>query len=359
MPFAEVNAALQVIRRANVYVRDKNTKAPLADASVSIDGMLQGNTDSNGALTINRQYAGTHQLTISKDSYVDYMSTIDIKPGNSTFTIYLSKITSVKVALATSEWLCNSNRTALLNLARQVGISDIMIYFAASAWLQANWNWKMLQIDGHVNYFRSAGLAVWLSIGVYTLDESKGTAYRLQSYIDRYKGKIEGINFNVEDNVTQVAGYTIQDIQNWFVAKEQQLASNSMKTMYYNGDGASSGVGPPTDVDPVYLTNQGLILRAWLGPNGGWKPNTFQLREFWINYVILSPSTNPIAWPRGEGQTYDEIMNWYGNIVITRYNLKMNPGATALLWEVMNQQDMPGPAQINALKQVSTDWIAR
>jgi hypothetical protein len=90
MPVAEANAALQVFRKANVYVRDKTTNATLADALVSLDGVPQGSTNSKGAFTINRPYTGTHQLTISKTGYVNYTSTIDIKPNNNTSTIYLA-----------------------------------------------------------------------------------------------------------------------------------------------------------------------------------------------------------------------------------------------------------------------------
>jgi len=263
-------------------------------------------------------------------------------------TLLQAATKSKKVALVTSEWLCNSRREALLTLVQRIRASDIQIYFGASQWLDENWGWKMRQIDGHVNYFRSKGFAVWLSIRIYTLDESKGIAHNIQSYVDRYKGSIVGIHFDFHENVTEVAGYTIQDIQNWLVAKKEQLARNGIMTMYYHGDGAAP-YGSPGDVDPVYLTNEGIILRAWLQDWGSWKPLTFDLRKFWINYVII----------RGKyGQTYDDIMNWYKNIVISRYNLKKNAGAETLLWEVMNERDMPGAKQINAMKDVAKDWLA-
>jgi len=257
-----------------------------------------------------------------------------------------------RVAFVTSEWLCQSNRPALLSLTRQVRATDIQIYVGADTWLDANWDWKMRQIDDHISYFRDEGLAVWLYIGIHTLDESKGIAHNIQSYVDRYRGKIVGIDFDINEEVKQVAGYTARDIENWLVTKRNQLARNGMSTMYYHGDGASL-TDEPVYVNPTYLTDEGIILRAWLQDDGSWKPATFHLKQFWINYVILAPS----ASSSGSGQTYDEIMNWYRNIVIARYGLKNNTGATTLLWEVMNQRDMPGSAQTNAMSEVSLNWV--
>jgi hypothetical protein len=255
------------------------------------------------------------------------------------------------VALVTSEWLCGSNETAVLSLARQIRATQIMIYFAADNWLNANWNWKMTQIDSYVNYFRQNGFVVWAAIQIETLNESKGIAQNVQSYVDRFKGRIIGIYFDFNSAVTE---QNSRDIENWLIAKKAQLGNNDMSIMYYHGDGAATGAGPPTDVDPVYLSNQGIIVRAWLQDDGSWKPRTFQLREFWVNYPILNPSFHS---GQSEGQTYSEIMNWYRNIVVAQDGLQMNPGAKFLLWEVHNQQDMPGPGQISAMREASILWM--
>jgi len=268
--------------------------------------------------------------------------------------VYHEPTTDRKIALRTSEWLCGSNRAGLLNLIEQIHASEVQIYFSADDWLSANWDWKMEEIDGHISYFRNAGKSVWILLAIHSLNELKGIAYNIQSYIDRYKGKITGIFFTFHDEVI-TEGHTVRDIQDWLVAKEQQLASNGLRCMYYHGDAASpSYSGPPENVDPVYLTELGLILQAWLQNDASWKPGTFDLKKFWIDYVILAGSD----YGGPAGQTYEEIMNWYNNVVIGKYNLKANPGAEAIVWEIMNQEDMPGTNQVNAMIKIGNDWLS-
>jgi len=82
-------ASLQVLRRPMIYVKDANSQTPIAGASVSLDGVSTGTTDSSGTLTLGA-YTGQHQLTVGKDGYNSYSATINIQPSNNTFTVYMS-----------------------------------------------------------------------------------------------------------------------------------------------------------------------------------------------------------------------------------------------------------------------------
>lgn len=86
-------ATLQVKRAPNVYVEDWNTGAPVAGASVYLDDVLAGTTDSSGQRVIRGVSDGSHQLTVSKDGYTDYETVVNIN-GTSGFTAR-ARITSV------------------------------------------------------------------------------------------------------------------------------------------------------------------------------------------------------------------------------------------------------------------------
>jgi len=64
---------------------------PVAGATVTLDGVNVGTTDSYGRLVIQGVSAGSHQLVISKTGYKDYTTTISIT-SNKTVTANLTKL---------------------------------------------------------------------------------------------------------------------------------------------------------------------------------------------------------------------------------------------------------------------------
>jgi hypothetical protein len=91
MPIAQAYATLQVVRRPILYARDVNTLTPIQGASIDVNGVFMGTTDSEGGLDIARAYADPQQLAIRKDGYVTYQTTTTIQPGK-TYTVYLTPI---------------------------------------------------------------------------------------------------------------------------------------------------------------------------------------------------------------------------------------------------------------------------
>jgi len=90
IPVAQAYADLQVTRRPMVYVKDANSQATIQGASVYLDGVSIGTTDSGGGLTIMTADMGVHQLSVGKGGYNTYQTTIDITPSMRTFTAYLT-----------------------------------------------------------------------------------------------------------------------------------------------------------------------------------------------------------------------------------------------------------------------------
>ena len=64
---------------------------PVAGATVTLDGVYVGTTDSYGRLVIQGVSAGSHQLVISKTGYKDYTATISVT-SNKTVTATLTRI---------------------------------------------------------------------------------------------------------------------------------------------------------------------------------------------------------------------------------------------------------------------------
>jgi len=72
-----------------VYVKDIYSRKAVAGASVYLDSVFAGITDSRGAVVIQRVYAGWHYLVVTKyTGYLPYWVTVAISA--STLTVYLT-----------------------------------------------------------------------------------------------------------------------------------------------------------------------------------------------------------------------------------------------------------------------------
>jgi len=72
-----------------VYVKDAYTRKAVAGASVYLDSVFAGITDSRGAVVIQRVYAGWHYVGVTKyTGYIPYWRTVKISAD--TFTVYLT-----------------------------------------------------------------------------------------------------------------------------------------------------------------------------------------------------------------------------------------------------------------------------
>lgn len=267
--------------------------------------------------------------------------------GKKLYIIISSLPPSKKVVFRTSHWLAASSPYGydnMTNFILQLHASDMMIYFKDSD--IAGWQWTRL--NATVDFFLSKGFTIWLIIGKTTYTETADTPYSVQYVIDTFKGRVKGIMFDLFFSTTPT------EATNWFIAKKQQLESNGMEAMYYHGDGASPDYGDSsTDVNATYLNNQGLIVFAWLQNDNSWKPKTFNLSHFWIDYDILNSSSG--GGPTG--RSYAEIWNWYQNNVIKADNLKASSGCEALTFMVYMQDSWPSSDSINAMVDVANDWI--
>jgi hypothetical protein len=101
MPVAQAYAALEVMRRPTVYVKDANSYAAIQGASVNLDGVSVGTTDSSGGIVLANANVGQHQLSVGKGGYNTYQTAIDVKPSNSTFTVYLTTALSATLEYST------------------------------------------------------------------------------------------------------------------------------------------------------------------------------------------------------------------------------------------------------------------
>jgi hypothetical protein len=70
---------------------DGRTYRPIAGATVTLDGVQVGTTDSYGRLVIHGVSAGSHQLVTSKTGYKDYTATVNIT-SNKTVYATLTRI---------------------------------------------------------------------------------------------------------------------------------------------------------------------------------------------------------------------------------------------------------------------------
>lgn len=255
--------------------------------------------------------------------------------------------TSKKIVFRTSHWLAASSPYGYDNMASfmtQLHASDMMIYFKDSD--IAGWQWTRLSAT--VDFFISKGFTIWLIIGKTTYDENASTPYSVQYVIDTFKGRVKGIMFDLfmSTNPTEAT--------NWLLAKKQQLEPNGMEEIYYHGDDASLDYGnPSTDVNATYLNSQGLTVFAWLQNDNSWKPKTFNLQRFWIDYDILNSTSS--GGPTG--RSYAEIWNWYQNNVINADKLKANAGCKALTFMVYTSDSWPASDTINAMIDVANDWL--
>lgn len=114
MPVGQAYAILKVTRMPIVYGEDANSHAVIQSASVYLDDVYVGTTNSQGGLTIAGPYTGAHQLSVSKDGYNTYQAMISITPSNRTFTAYLTTALS-----KTLFWACNfesGNHAACFNV---------------------------------------------------------------------------------------------------------------------------------------------------------------------------------------------------------------------------------------------------
>ena len=74
-----------------IYASEAQSRKAIAGASVYLDGNLIGTTDSRGSLVLRGVYSGTYALTIHKDGYVDYVTTISLS-GSTTLRAYLPRV---------------------------------------------------------------------------------------------------------------------------------------------------------------------------------------------------------------------------------------------------------------------------
>jgi len=88
MTVTPTHAALQVGRRPILLVKDAQTQAAVPGASVYLNGVSVGLTDSRGSVTIAKTL-GQYQLVVSKDGYTNYQTTVDVQPGR-TLIAYLA-----------------------------------------------------------------------------------------------------------------------------------------------------------------------------------------------------------------------------------------------------------------------------
>jgi hypothetical protein len=91
MSLEGAQAALQVKRVSTVYVEDWNTGTPVAGAAVYLDDLLVGTTDSSGRCVIGAVSTDSHHVSVSKEGYTEYETTIDIN-GNSTVILRITSI---------------------------------------------------------------------------------------------------------------------------------------------------------------------------------------------------------------------------------------------------------------------------
>jgi hypothetical protein len=77
--------------KLTVNVLDSSTHKPIAGATVTLDGVKVGSTDSYGKLVIQGVSSGNHQVVIHKTGYKDYTTTINIT-SNKTLSVNLNKI---------------------------------------------------------------------------------------------------------------------------------------------------------------------------------------------------------------------------------------------------------------------------
>jgi hypothetical protein len=258
-----------------------------------------------------------------------------------------------KVIWRTSHWLCTdpvygingNNSNAMPILVEKIHASIIMIYFKDSD--IPSWQWANLKQS--VDYWITQGKTVWLIIMKTTLNETDGTPYSIQYVIDTFKGKIAGVIFDAWNDVPP------SEATQWLLEKKTQLANNGMQCGYYHGDGFSPNYGnPSTDVNATYLCEQGLISMAWLQDDNSWKPATFNLPRFWIDYDIITES----EWGGPTGQSYAEIYNqWYLGNVIGKDHLKSNDGCESLIFMTYTATSWPNQDAIRGMVAAANDWL--
>jgi hypothetical protein len=250
-----------------------------------------------------------------------------------------------RIMLRTAYWSFSSAQSQLAAFMKQVSATTIIIHYTDNG--IAAWEWTGT-LGPEIQYFRSQGFKVWIEIAKTTLNETANTPYSVQYVIDSFGSMLEGITI---DPYWGSGTYTVSQMQTWLVAKEQQITAAGLLAGYYHGDGDAANYGnPATDVSATYLAGQGLIPMAWLMDDGSWKPTTFSLPRFWIDYDI-------IVNPYHSGQSYDQIFNkWYEGKVLPD-GLKSNAGAESIVWAIWSQADYPNSDAINGMVAVASDWI--
>lgn len=258
-----------------------------------------------------------------------------------------------KVVFRTSNWLCadpiyginGTDPNAMPALVDKIGASVIIIYYKDSDTTPYEW----ARLGSEVDFWRSKGKEVWLMVAKTTMTETAGTPYSLQYAIDTFKGRVHGVFVDYFSNIDPITATA------WLLSKKAQFASNGMDFGYYHGDNFAPDYGDPsTDVNATYLCSQGLVCMAWLQEDNRWKPGTFNLPRFWIDYdILISSGSGPT------GQSYNGIYNtWYLGDVILKDNLENNTGCQALTFMVYMAESWPNADAQRGMVAAANDWLS-
>lgn len=87
-PFVADPNATKVLFKGQIF--DIQTKAPLGDVTLNIDN-TKYQTDNEGKFSIPDFPIGIHEFIASKDGYIDYLSSMDIKYDFGSAYIYMRK----------------------------------------------------------------------------------------------------------------------------------------------------------------------------------------------------------------------------------------------------------------------------
>lgn len=201
-----------------------------------------------------------------------------------------------------------------VNISKKVGATTVLLV----VYLEQSKNISAMQY--YADKYRSSGFSVWISLGIYNLLKPSDISHL-------FSLNITGVALDLLQEFNQ------SEAESSLIDLAKALKAAGMKLSYYHGDGFSN-------VNATKLSDEGIIVWAWGGPN--WKPGpeAWNLSPIWAQLPIFNTEN--------KCTTSAEINTWY-------QSLPRKP--EGIVWWLTTCSHKPTGEQIEAMTNVSTAFL--
>jgi hypothetical protein len=201
-----------------------------------------------------------------------------------------------------------------VNISKKVGATTVLlvVYLEQSKDISA--------VQYYVEKYRSSGFSVWISLGIYNLLKPSDISHL-------FSLNITGVALDLLQEFDQ------SEAESSLIDLAKALRVAGIKLAYYQGDGLSN-------VNATRLSDEGIIVWAWGGPN--WKPGpeAWNLSPIWAQLPIFNTEN--------KCTTSAEINTWY-------QSLPRKP--EGIVWWLTTCFHKPTEEQIGAMTDVCATFL--